>query len=33
MVKVFKDAEFYKEYPKFVGEEPTPIMPNEWRRS
>jgi hypothetical protein len=23
MVKVFKDAEFYKEYPKFVGEEPT----------
>jgi tripartite-type tricarboxylate transporter receptor subunit TctC len=30
--KTFKDPEFYKEYKKMVGEEPTPIMPEEMEK-
>src|SRR5215468_10781342 len=32
MVKTFKDPEFHKEYNKLVGEEPTPVMPDEMER-
>ena len=32
MVKTFKDPEFHKEYNKLVGEEPTPVMPEEMER-
>ncbi len=32
MVKVFKDQEFSKEYLKLVGEEPTPVMPDEMEK-
>src|SRR5262245_57142825 len=32
MVKTFKDPEFHKEYNKLVGEEPTPVMPEDMER-
>ena len=32
MVKVFKDPEFHKDYLKLVGEEPTPVMPDEMEK-
>ena len=32
MVNTFKDPEFHKEYNKLVGEEPTPVMPDEMER-
>jgi hypothetical protein len=31
--KTFKDAEFFKEYKKVVGEEPTPLLPEENERA
>jgi tripartite-type tricarboxylate transporter receptor subunit TctC len=33
MVKTFNDPEFHKDYKKFVGEEPTPLMPEEMERA
>jgi hypothetical protein len=30
ITKVFKDPEFYKDYQKMVGEEPSPLMPDEF---
>ena len=30
IAKVFKDPEFYKDYKKMVGEEPSPLMPEEF---
>ena len=32
MVKVFKDPEFQQEYLKLVGEEPTPVLPEEMEK-
>ena len=32
MTKVFKDPEFQKDYLKLVGEEPTPVMPDEMEK-
>ena len=33
MAKMFNDPEFQKDYKKFVGEEPTPLMPEEMERA
>lgn len=33
MRKTFKDPEFYTEYKKLAGEEPTPLMPEAQERS
>ena len=32
MTKTFKDPEFHKDYVKLVGEEPTPVMPEEMEK-
>ena len=32
MMKAFKDPEFHKDYLKLVGEEPTPVMPDEMEK-
>ena len=33
MRKTFNDPEFYAEFKKFVGEEPTPLMPEEFEKA
>jgi tripartite-type tricarboxylate transporter receptor subunit TctC len=33
MANMFNDPEFHKDYKKFVGEEPTPLMPEEMERA
>ena len=33
MAKMFKDPEFHKDYKKFVGEEPTPLLGEEIERA
>jgi tripartite-type tricarboxylate transporter receptor subunit TctC len=33
MVKMFNDPEFHKDYKKFVGEDPTPLLPEEMDRA
>jgi hypothetical protein len=32
MIKTFKDPAFHKDYEKFTGDEPTPLMPYEMER-